>query len=122
MAKRKSKLKAARTKTSEAQIMKRKIRASPEWAELRTKLMKEQKIDPITLRPLTRSANCHHLDMNKENYGNLEPSRFVMLNHNSHTLCHEILKIYLREGDFDVFERIKEICLKMAEYLGVENC
>lgn len=102
--------------TLERQEMKKKVRASAEWADLRHKLIEEQKVDPISLRPLTRTANCHHLSQNTDYYGDLSEDRFLMLNDYSHRLVHYLYDIVRREnGDYDVLERIKDVIKRMIE-------
>lgn len=104
-----------KSKLSDKQIMKRKVRASAEWAELRHKLISKQKTDPITLKPLYRMANTHHLSQDDTYYSDLTEDRFIMLNSKSHELIHMVYDIRVREGDYNVFGRIQEIVDRMIE-------
>ena len=118
MAKRKlSKQIKHRPGTLERQALKRKVRRSPEWYELRLLKYKEQNgIDPITLRPLSRSFNCHHMQCEDwKKYDDLNPEYFVCLNTQTHDVIHFLWNIVKREGDYDVFTRIIFYLDKMKE-------
>lgn len=107
-----------KNKLNSNQQLKRKLRASKEWKEKRQQVRENQKIDPITLNPLTKSFNLHHLSQSKkiEDYTNLEDERFVGLNAQSHDCLHFLYRIYEREDNFDMLERIKELLIKMKEF------
>lgn len=102
-------------KLSESQIKKRKVRASAEWAELRAQIRDEQKTDPISMRPLSRSFNLHHLSQDERYYDDLSRERFVGLNEYSHRCVHYLHDIIVREGDFNVFERLQLIIQQMID-------
>ena len=106
--------------TLERQALKRKVRNSPEWAELRQLKFKEQNgVDPITLRPLNRGFNCHHMQCEDwKKYGDLNPEYFVCLNTKTHECIHLLWDIVKREGDYDVFTRIIFYLKKMEELNG----
>lgn len=109
-----------RAETLERQALKRKVRRSPEWSELRQLKYKEQSgIDPITLRPLNRGFNCHHMKCeNWHEYDNLNPEYFVCLNSKTHQAIHFLWDIVKREGDYEVFNRIIVYLKKMEELNG----
>lgn len=69
---------------------KSEVRNSKEWKELRNAIKKVQKFDPITEKPIRKGANLHHLCLDAEQYDNLEPERFVLMNKNSHDLLHGV--------------------------------
>lgn len=118
MAKRKSKSKTVKHRpgTLERQALKRKVRRSPEWAELRKAVAERQgNVDPVTLRPLTKGFNLHHLSQCWQEYGNLQPERFVALNHKTHETAHFIYEIYKREGNFLFLDELKSIVKRMKE-------
>lgn len=117
MGKKKTKPIKHRAGTLERQALKRKVRRSPEWAELRQLKFKEQNgIDPITLRPLTRSYNCHHMQCEDwKKYDDLNPEYFVCLNTKTHEVITFLWNIVKREGDYDVFTRMAAILEKMRE-------
>lgn len=77
----------------------------------------------MTLSLLTKSFNLHHLSQSKdiEDYTNLDDERFVGLNAQSHDCIHFLYRIYEREGNFDMLERIKEILIKMKELTDKDN-
>ena len=102
-------------KLSEKQIKKRKIRASAEWADLRNLIRDEQKIDPISMRPLTRSFNLHHLSQDERYYDDLSRERFVGLNDYSHRCVHYLYDIVVREDDYNVLERLRLIIQQMID-------
>lgn len=108
-----SKKQRNKQKLSEAQIRKRKVRASAEWADLRNLIRDEQKIDPISMRPLSRSFNLHHLSQDERYYDDLSRDRFVGLNEYSHRCVHYLYDIVAREGDYNVFDRLKQIIEEM---------
>ena len=71
------------------QDWKKKFRYGKEWREFRQKLIKKQKVDPITGTKLSKLANCHHLDLSEEHYKDLsDEDNFVMLNKLSHDMVH----------------------------------
>lgn len=77
------------------------------FKDFRKSLIEKQKIDPITLKKLTKKANCHHMDLNSENYFNLKEENFIMLNSSSHDLVHLIYEYYRK--DKDILDRLKII-------------
>lgn len=108
--------KQTKKKTSApSQIMKRKVRNTAEWSQLRQLVREEQKTDPVSLRPLTRTFNLHHLSQDERFYDDLERSRFMGLNDYSHRTIHYIYDIVKREGDFQVLDRIKDIIEEMQQ-------
>lgn len=68
--------------------IKDRVRKSKEWLEFRDKLIKSQKIDPITGKKLQKGCNCHHRDLNVDNYDKFSNERQVMLNRQTHTILH----------------------------------
>ena len=120
MASKKAKNKLAKRKLSEAQIRKRKIRASPEWAELRERIREEQKCDPISLKPLNRSFNLHHLSQDENYYDDLSPERFVGLNSYSHDCIHYLYNIVEREGDYNVLDRVRLLIIEMQKITSAD--
>ncbi len=115
MASRKKLSRIKKSKLPESQIKKRKVRASPEWTELRETVKDEQKVDPISMRPLSKSFGLHHLSQDDNYYNDLERNRFVGLNDYSHRCIHYLYDIVQREGDFEVLERIRLIIERMQD-------
>ena len=90
-------------------LSKSKFRATKEWKEFRKMIIIEQKVDLITGSKLTKMANCHHLDLNEENYQNLNRDNFIALNPKSHEVIHFLFKPDWRER----LDKIKEILIAM---------
>lgn len=95
-------------------ISKSKFRATKEWKEFRKMIIQEQKVDLITGSKLTKMANCHHLDMNAENYQNLIRDNFIALNPKSHDVIHFLFRPDWRER----LDKIKEI-LSVMELINI---
>ena len=74
--------------TTEHAKKKNIVRQSHEWKELREEVRKSQRTDPLTNSRLTKDFNCHHMDMNPDNYSDLNREKFVGLNKLSHTVIH----------------------------------
>ena len=115
MASKKKLSRIKKSKLSESQIRKRKVRASAEWAELRETVRDEQKIDPISMRPLSKSFNLHHLSQDERYYDDLLPERFVGLNSYSHDCIHYLYNIVEREGDYNVLDRVRLLIIEMQK-------
>lgn len=98
-------------------ISKSKFRATKEWKEFRKMIILEQKVDPITGAKLTKMANCHHLDMNEENYQNLISDNFIALNPKSHDVIHFLFRPDWRER----LNKIEEILLTMESINIIET-
>ena len=103
------------------QDWKKKFRYGKEWREFRQKLIKKQKVDPITGTKLSKLANCHHMDLNEEHYKDLsDEDNFVMLNKLSHDMVHFMfLKSKPKEWRKRIAGLIK-ILEKMEELNGKE--
>lgn len=94
---------------NDIQKMKRNLRATKAWKEFRKKLKKEQKIDPLTKRPLTNSANLHHRDLNPEHYEDLSDStHFVMYNKKTHDTIHYLYDIASKCGIDELIDRLRD--------------
>lgn len=100
----------------ENQFIKKKVRQSKEWKQLRIDIQAEyNNTDPITLRPLRKGFNVHHLDESVDNYDKLEDhSKFRPLNKATHELIHTLFTYYKK--DQQVMDRIKEVLDLMIEY------
>ena len=70
-------------------VDKTKIRKSPEWKKLRQILIERQNgLDPITGKKLRKGAAVHHLCQDPEQYDNLDPERFILINRETHECWH----------------------------------
>lgn len=103
------------------QDWKKKFRYGKEWKEFRQKLIKKQKVDPITGTKLSKLANCHHMDLNEEHYKDIsDEDNFVMLNKLSHDMVHFM---FLKSKPHEWRKRIEgliKILEKMEELNGKE--
>lgn len=96
------------------------VRKSKEWKELRSRKQAEQKLDPVTKKPIRKGANLHHLDW--ENYGDLTDEKFVLLNRNTHDIIHFFAgndRLGFNRNWRDRVAAVVAILEKMEQYLGV---
>ena len=70
--------------------------------------------DQLTLKPLRKGFNIHHLDMREENYQVLVEERFRPLNSDSHDCVHFLYRYYKK--DPFILARLKEILDLMVKY------
>lgn len=91
---------------------KRKFRESSEWKKFRKEMYKlADGKDALTGKPLRKGWQVHHMDLNANNYANLDVNNFVCLNRKSHELVHFALR-------YDIFvlkENLSRIILKSKE-------
>lgn len=122
MSKKNKKAVKHRPGTLEKRAMKQKLRKSPEWAELRKKIAEKQgNVDPVTLQPLRKGYNLHHLSQNDNYYTDLAEDRFVALSKYTHDTIHYLYNIYKREKGWTFLEEIKRIILLMEEITNADN-
>lgn len=95
---------------------KRDFRYTSKWKRFRVKMKKlAQGIDFITMKPLTKAWNLHHLDMKDVNYKDItNPDRFIALNEDTHKIVHWLYPIYKK--DKDVIARLEYILMLMETY------
>lgn len=92
---------------------KTKFRKTSFWKEFRKKhFIKEQKklkngkikdipnIDEVTLRPLTKYYDLHHLNLNSQHYTELDDSNFKALNPKTHECIHWFYSEYCKDPSF----------------------
>ena len=103
----------ASKKSLSKQTTKAKFRASKAWKDFRRKMFQIQKVDPITLKKLNKMAHLHHLDLCADNYKNLDVSRFVLLNQQTHDCIHFLFRYY--EKDPLILRRVENILEMMKE-------
>ena len=104
----------ASKKALSKQTTKAKFRSSKAWKDFRRKMFQLQKIDPVTLKKLNKMANLHHLDLRAENYKNLDISRFVLLNQQTHDCIHFLFRYY--EKDPMILKRVENILEMMKKF------
>lgn len=92
-----------------------KFRRSEAWKKLRAKCRLHTSVDFITKKPLEKTWNLHHLDLNVHRYDQIDSlERFMPLNKKTHEIIHELFKWYSK--DHKVLDRIKSTLDKMEEY------
>ena len=78
--------------------IKNKVRKSKEWARLRKELKEQRRNDEITLKPLRKGWNLHHLDLDINNYSKLDDlSHFACLNVQTHEVLHVLYRYYKKD-------------------------
>ena len=70
--------------------------------------------DQLTLKPLRKGFNVHHLDMRDENYTILKEERFRPLNSDSHDCVHFLYRYYKK--DPFIIDRLRAILDLMVKY------
>lgn len=84
------------------------VRHTKEWKEHREKVADEfDRRDPITLKPLRKGWNCHHMDQDSNHYANFDMMkeqdyRFLPLNKATHDLIHVIYRYARKDSKFMV--------------------
>lgn len=92
-----------------------KFRKSEAWKKLRAKCRLHTSVDFITKKPLEKTWNLHHLDLNVQRYDQIDSlERFMPLNKKTHEIIHELFKWYSK--DHKVLDRIKKTLDLMEEY------
>lgn len=93
------------------------FRRSKVWKTFREKLRKQQKKDPVTGSPLTKTFNLHHLCLDPKEYSNIEDdSRFIGVNSTTHDVIHYFYGDSQRKHDWRTrLARITEILELMDE-------
>lgn len=106
------KIKKPIKKKKVTQDEKTKFRRSKAWRELRDKIRDKQKVDPITEKPLSRTYNLHHGDLNPDNYTNIsDETHFVGLNSTSHELLHFVYGDSRTKKNWrDILIRLMALC------------
>lgn len=107
---------------SKNQKMKRDFRASKPWKEFRKDLKEKQKIDPLSKRKLTKMTNCHHRDLDENNYTDLSnEEHFVMLNNYSHKTIHYLYNIAKVRGLKSLMANLEEELASMLKINKMEK-
>lgn len=94
---------------------KTKFRASGIWKKFRNYMRKKQNgIDPVTLKPLYKGANLHHLNLNEEYYDDIsKEENFVFVNKKTHDAIHWLYNYY--KTDADILKRLQLILENMKK-------
>lgn len=103
-----------KTQTTDAKI-KAEFRKSLKWKRWRYTLVDYySNKDSITLKPLHKGWNAHHLDMRAENYTVLKEERFRPLNADTHDCIHFLYRYYKK--DPFIIDRIRALLDEMVRF------
>lgn len=99
---------------------KQEFRMSNTWKHFRRKMRKKHfGMDKITMKPLLRTWNLHHIDLRSENYCNItNENMFVPLNEDTHKFIHWLYPFYKK--DKEIIERIRTLLFSMEYYTSNE--
>lgn len=105
---------------------KQAFRKTQVWRDFRRKFyVKEQKklkngktkdipnVDPITLKPLSRTFNLHHMDLDPHHYASLKEDNFKPVNTQSHEVLHWLYGYYRK--DPAILDRLKILLDEMCK-------
>ena len=96
---------------NENQKAKRNFRSSKKWKKFKVDKKKEFKgLDAITLKPLRKTWNLHHEDLNEENYMVLNDN-FLPCNNLTHKVIHWLWTYW--KNDKGILDRLKKELEKM---------
>ena len=91
---------------------KKQFRNSAAWKNFRLMKFAEHKTDPVTCSKLASNANLHHLDANPEHYTDIsDPSHFVLLNYETHSVLHFLYGAAKRRLDWRKrLDALRKLC------------
>lgn len=100
---------------SEAEKKKRAFRGSKKWKTFRHNMVVEcDSKDVVTGKKLIKGFECHHMDLDADNYENLDnKDNFVCLNKQTHKMVHFLYTYYKK--DKNIVKRLVEVLDKMVE-------
>lgn len=103
--------------TAEKNKLKRKVRASKEWKDLRKIVYDMQNgLDPISNKKLPKHFIIHHLSQVGECYDDLNPNKFVALGRKNHDFIHRAYELGLHFTE----ERVQHILDNMYFYTMID--
>ena len=80
-----------RKKATYDQKSKRKFRDSKVWKDFRHQMYEQSgRVCAVTGAKLSRMWQLHHMDLNSDNYENLDPDNFACLSWNMHKVVHAV--------------------------------
>jgi hypothetical protein len=95
-----------------AQARKTKFRRSSKWMKFRKRMKAKQKVCQLTLRPLLKGWNLHHMNLDEEFYEDItNENNFKCLNKKSHEVVHFLFRYYI--NDEDIIKRLEYILKEM---------
>jgi hypothetical protein len=99
---------------TENEKKKKKFRQSKRWKDFRHRLnVKQNGVCFITKSKLRKLSAVHHMDLNPENYDDLNEENFVFVLHSIHETIHVLYQYYKK--DPTVLDRLKIVLEKMKE-------
>lgn len=99
---------------SETQKAKKKFRSSAKWEKFRKHIAEKfGHKDAITLKPLRKGYNVHHMNLSPNEYEKLVEDNFIPLNKTMHETIHTCYKYQATDSGF--MDRLKYYVEKMVE-------
>lgn len=93
---------------------KTKFRRSVKWKRFKAFMKKLRKVDCVTLSPLRRGHNLHHLDLDEAHYQDIsDESHFEPLNKKTHDTVHFLYGYYVK--DKGIIDRLRDLLDRMVE-------
>ena len=90
------------------------FRQSIKWKRFKAYIKKTRKLDCITLYPLRKGWNLHHLNLNEEHYTDLsDETHFEPLNRKTHETIHFLYTYYVK--DKGIIDRLRDLLERMYE-------
>lgn len=96
------------------QNSKSKFRSTSKWKKFRRKVKEERKLDEITLKPLHKAWNLHHMNLDPLKYEDISDSNmYCAINKTTHEILH-ILYRYYKEDPL-VLDRLRYVLEEMVK-------
>lgn len=100
-----------------SQKTKTKFRRSVKWKRFKAFMKKLRKVDCVTLSPLRKGHNLHHLDLDEAHYEDIsDDSHFEPLNKKTHDTVHFLYGYYVK--DKGIIDRLRDLLDRMVEING----
>lgn len=94
------------------QNAKSKFRATSKWKKFKKTLKEQRQRDEITLRPLRKAWNLHHINLDPSKYEDLrDEESFACLNKQTHQVVHFLYRYYCE--DPEIISRLEALLNKM---------
>jgi hypothetical protein len=100
---------------------KTKFRRSAKWKKFKAYVRKIKKVDCITLYPLRKGHNLHHLDLNEAHYEDVSDiSHFEPLNRKTHETVHFLYPYYVKDNA--IIDRLRDLLERMRIINESDKC
>lgn len=91
---------------------KTKFRQSAKWKRFKVYMRKTKKVDCVTLYPLRKGHNLHHLDLDEAHYEDIsDETHFEPLNRKTHETVHFLYPYYVK--DEKIIDRLRDLLERM---------